>query len=448
MPLKRSVNPEQGCIVDRSMPTGGQDRFIPNRREMNLSERPLFWIKEVDSSKQSPMRRAFNECMAQNLGVTKTKILSFKTKAPAVPVNGFQSQLKIVYTQNKTHLVPKPLRYICSTPEKVLDAPELMDDYYLNLLDWGVSNVLAVALGQALYLWNAELGTIKELCQSSNEEDYITSVKFVAEGGTFLAVGTAFAETQLWDIEAGKILRTMKGHNDRVSSLCWNEHILTSCGRDSLIINHDVRVADHVVNKLVGHEQEICGLAWSPDGNTLASGGNDNMLCLWDAKNGLGSGRVWHPRLVLREHNAAVKAISWSPHQSNVLATGAGTSDRCIKIWNPCNGKVVHSVDTGSQVCSLLWNPHEEELLSSHGFTENQLTLWKYPGMLRVKELKGHTSRVLYTTISPCGTIVCSASADESLRFWKVFETSKKTHTVASDGARQASRFHKMDGLR
>ncbi len=43
------------------------------------------------------------------------------------------------------------------------------------------------------------------------------------------------------------------------------------------IHHHDVRVADHHVGTLKSHEQEICGLKWSPDGRFLASGGNDNI---------------------------------------------------------------------------------------------------------------------------------------------------------------------------
>ena len=40
-------------------------------------------------------------------------------------------------------------------PERILDAPELVNDYYLNLLDWSADNRLAVALGADVYLWNA-----------------------------------------------------------------------------------------------------------------------------------------------------------------------------------------------------------------------------------------------------------------------------------------------------
>lgn len=38
---------------------------------------------------------------------------------------------------------------------QVLDAPALQDDFYLNLVDWSAQNVLAVGLGNCVYLWNA-----------------------------------------------------------------------------------------------------------------------------------------------------------------------------------------------------------------------------------------------------------------------------------------------------
>ncbi len=98
-----------------------------------------------------------------------------------------------------------------------------------------------------------------------------------------------------------------------------------------------------------------------------------------------------------------------------MLATGGGTADRTIKIWNAANGKCLNSVNTGSQVCSLIWNKNEKELLSSHGFSENQLCLWKYPSMERLAELKGHTGRVLYMCQGPTGTLRRRSTAHECL---------------------------------
>lgn len=47
-------------------------------------------------------------------------------------------------------------------------------------------------------------------------------------------------------------------------------------------------------------------------------------------------------------------------------------------------------------MCALQWSKHQKELVSSHGFSEYQLCLWKYPSMAKIKELRGHTARVLH----------------------------------------------------
>ena len=47
---------------------------------------------------------------------------------------------------------------VCSSPEKILDAPEIVDDFYLNILDWGKNNLLAIGLSSNLYIWNAKNG--------------------------------------------------------------------------------------------------------------------------------------------------------------------------------------------------------------------------------------------------------------------------------------------------
>ncbi|XP_044411273.1 cell division cycle 20.5, cofactor of APC complex [Triticum aestivum] len=175
-----------------------------------------------------------------------------------------------------------------------------------------------------------------------------------------------------------------------------------------------------------GHEREVCGLKWSESGQKLASGGNDNLLHIWDvsmASSAQSTGRTqWLHRL--DDHLAAVKALAWCPFQSNLLASGAGVNDRCIKFWNTQTGACLNSVDTGSQVCALLWNKNDRELLSSHGFMQYQLTLWKYPSMVKMAELNGHTYPVLYMAQSPDGCTVASAATDEELRIWNVFGTS------------------------
>ena len=80
------------------------------------------------------------------------------------------------------------MRKIPKVPFKVLDAPQLQDDFYLNLVDWSSNNVLAVGLDGAVYIWSACTSQVKKLCEVP-EGDSITSVAW-AQQGTHLAVGT------------------------------------------------------------------------------------------------------------------------------------------------------------------------------------------------------------------------------------------------------------------
>jgi len=403
---------------------------------------------DENSIMKSDFQETLKKTMIRDNG--NARVLALSSKAPAPPEEHINS-LKVLYSQNSsmsTHRrkVNKVTRHIPSAPERILDAPDLMDDYYLNLIDWSCVNIIAVALGQSVYLWNAATGAIDELLTLEHEDDYVSSVSWVKEGGSYLAVGTNHCDVALWDVEASRQLRSMKGHEARVGALDWNKHILSSGSRDSTIINHDVRVAKHHISTFVGHEQEVCGLKWSPDGETLATGGNDNQLMLWDLRGGQGSSTSMNgshaptiaPRCRLNEHVAAVKALAWCPFQRNVLASGGGTADRCIKFWNGSTGKCLNSIDTGSQVCSLVWSKSEKELLSSHGFSKNQLCLWKYPSMAKIKEFTGHTARVLHLASSPNGEQIVSAAADETLRFWKVFAPMKsKKNTSRSRRGQQ-----------
>nr|DAD24756.1 TPA_asm: hypothetical protein HUJ06_026220 [Nelumbo nucifera] len=68
----------------------------------------------------------------------------------------------------------------------------------------------------------------------------------------------------------------------------------------------------------------------------------------------------------------------------------------------------------------------QELLLQMCGFPKNQLTLWKYPEMLKITKLNGHASRVLFMAQSPDGCMVASAGANEALRIWKVFGSPDK----------------------
>ena len=216
------------------------------------------------------------------------------------------------------------------------------------------------------------------------------------------------------------------GHDDRVTSLAWCHLTLASGSFDRSILQHDIRCR-RPVHSYEGHKAVICSLKWNPESSTLASGSNDNTVRLWDASMSGQRGRnkmfgTSSARLCFNEHKAAVKALDWCPLKRNLLASGGGNKDQTIKFWDTCSGNLENSIDTGSQVSSIAWSKDAREVCTSHGSTENQLILWKYPMMELLKELGGHGDRVLSMEMSPAGSSVVSVSADDTIRFWNIFE--------------------------
>lgn len=360
------------------------------------------------------------------------------------------------------------------TPSRILDAPGLEDDFYLNLLDWcPISNQLAVGLAEELFLWNAATGTVIPVTRLP-EDDRVTAVCWLANG--ILAMGTKAGRLELIDVERATRILAIKSHSARIAVLAsratGTPHLLSSGGRDRSIVHYDTRCsapgptssrgrlgeedpfsgpgtkgspshsssAPIMIGRVCGaHQQEVCGLRWEArPGGLLASGGNDNQLFIWDAR------QLMRPLLSGgNEHGAAIKALAWSPHQRGLLASGGGTADRTIKFWctrassavavvapsssfsatvgEPTPMSSLQTTLTSSQVCNMLWNPHGPELITAHGFSEHQCVRWSYPSMRATALLRGHEQRILYMALSPDGTTVVTGSGDETLRFWPVF---------------------------
>jgi cell division cycle protein 20 (cofactor of APC complex) len=353
-------------------------------------------------TKPTPDALAYESSLASACGMSlNTRILAFK---PAPPESSKPIDLRSQYNRplKKAHAASAQFRRkVLSAPERVLDAPGLVDDYYLNLLDWSSGNQVAIGLERNVYVWSAEAGTVNCLLETS-PDTYVSSVKWSGDGA-YVGVGLGSGEVQIWDVEDGTKLRSMFGHDARVGVMGWSKHLLSTGARNGNVSNHDVRIAQHKVADLVSHTSEVCGLEWRADGAQLATGGNDNLVSIWDARS------LAAPKFIKTNHRAAVKALSWCPWQPNLLATGGGSYDRHIHFWNSTTGARVNSIDTESQVTSLRWSQHYREIVSTSGYPDNSLMIWSYPSLVKNVEIPAHDSRVLHSCLSPDGQMLATA---------------------------------------
>lgn len=126
----------------------------------------------------------------------------------------------------------------------LLDYPNMLDEFYVNLVDWGCHNKVTVSLDKSVHLSDHNNGGIAELISLPGHADGVTSVRFSADGAV-LAIRTNRNNFRLWDVQPMSEVRKMRGHRSRPGSLAWNGATITSGARDDANHNHDVRVSSH-----------------------------------------------------------------------------------------------------------------------------------------------------------------------------------------------------------
>ena len=456
------------------------------KKEKNVINipKPAQSVKQEDDTEeliipQNPFSTRRNSCK---------QIIS---EVRALYQSNFNCFQELISTNNSSEFIRK----ISPEPERILDAPNLTDNFFFNPLDWGSKNILSVCLGPYDYLWNYNNLETDLLSKNNNEIEYCTS-NFM-ENGICIALGLDNGDIELWDIEKKIKIRNLGGHDMRVGTLAWNGYNLFSGSKDTTILGHDVRIKNNVIMKLAkGHTKEVCTIKWNQDFKYLASGGNDNLVCLWDIRGKFNQNKssIWdvlnsqsddesdeediekdinmkeetinynsnhfmdmhlfsnnnnshtntnnfshknknkkndinnniiEPFLILNKHKGPVRSLQWSPWHNNVLATGGGKKDNCIKFFNADTKSVISEYNTGSPVCQILWNKYEKEIISSQSNNKNQICVWSYPKMNKIAELNGHLNRALYMAMSPDGCTLVSGSSDETLRFWNINEREK-----------------------
>ncbi|KAF6988958.1 hypothetical protein CFC21_006370 [Triticum aestivum] len=225
----------------------------------------------------------------------------------------------------------------------------------------------------------------------------------------------------------------------------WSSHNVLSVGLGNCVYLWNA--CSSKVTKLcdLGADNTICSVSWAHCGTHLAVRTNQGTVQIWDAT------RCKRMR-TMESHRMRVGALAWNSsllssgsRDKNILhhdlhgllASGGGTADRCIRFWNTTTNTHLSSMDTGSQVCNLVWSKNVNELVSTHGYSQNQIIVWRYPTMSKLATLTGHTFRVLYLAISPDGQTIVTGAGDETLRFWNVFPSpkSQSSDSLSSIGA-------------
>jgi len=331
------------------------------------------------------------------------------------------------------HQKEKKKRIVKSKPKNIFDAPNIVNDYYYSILDWSRSNMIYIALFDDLYYLNPISGEhsliesiSSEILEFENEK--ISSISYNNCGADMLAVGTSVGILAIIDPITDKLKLSIDACHSRITGLSWMQksQVVYFGTKSGKLGFRDFRSSQENFISVPYPRVEICGLSIQPGDCCFATGDNSNRVMLWDVRN------TSEPTHTFKEHKAAVKTLSWAPSNPNLLATGGGTADCNICIWNVTTGNLLSKKYTGSQVCNIHWSKQYDELVSTHGYTgvgKNTICLWQYPSLDLIKKIKAHDQRVLFSSMSPSGEFLATAAADETLKIWNLFPPEERKQT-------------------
>jgi WD40 repeat protein/serine/threonine protein kinase len=249
------------------------------------------------------------------------------------------------------------------------------------------------------------------------------SPRFTPDGNYLLTTASKDRHVlRFWDLDSGKIIRELRGHNRGVWNLALspNGQRAASGDWDGIVKLWDLQSGREVWS-IKAHTDKINGVAFSPDGNTVASVSRDKTLRTWNANTGAAL-------LTVEPLGRGLRDVRYSS-DGRFIAVGSETFHQKggkATILDAQNGEVTLAVggDNGNEA-NVAFSPDGRQLATAS--TDQIVRIWDSQTGAELRTFVGHTDQVRAIDFSPDGRLLATGSDDRTVRIWDS-ETGKILH--------------------
>jgi WD40 repeat protein/nucleoside phosphorylase len=261
---------------------------------------------------------------------------------------------------------------------------------------------------QSLTLWDTDQGHPLHIFKKLPGNAF--SVAFSPVDKSLLAAAYSNGIIQLLDSKRGEAKGTLVGRSSLVFDVAFSPdgQTLASASDDQAITLWSLDSAQKT-RALRGHSSYVFGVAFKPDGKMLASASADKTVALWSMDHD-------KPVRLLQAHSSHVRAVAFSP-SGELLASGS--DDTTITVWKVNKGRP-HRVlkKHGAPVVSVTFSPDSTMLAS--GSTDRTVILWNVREGVELHRLQGHSGGIARVAFTPNGKVLASAAHDGTVCLWDV----------------------------
>ena len=315
----------------------------------------------------------------------------------------------------------------------------------MNCLAWSADGgtLASGSFDHTIWLWNAQEGTLRVVLQGHSAVGY--SLAFTPDSRSLLS-GSDDGTLRLWEVQRGECVRVLESYVDSLFDLDWSPDgtQLASCGTDAHITIWEM-ASGMPRGVLRGHSWTVSGVAWSRDGRWLASAGWDHAIRLWDPP----TGTCVQILQALDDPETVFFSVAWSPDGERLAS---GTVLQGVLMWEGMGrspGWVRYGLPTG--IRRVAFSPDGTRLVG--GGDDGHVYVWDASDGTLLQRLVGHHGIVRCVTWSPDGMRLASGGGSQGqgeLLVWdaqteallsRLHETSEVVHVLAwnPDGARLIS---------
>jgi Tol biopolymer transport system component/tRNA A-37 threonylcarbamoyl transferase component Bud32/tetratricopeptide (TPR) repeat protein len=248
-----------------------------------------------------------------------------------------------------------------------------------------------------------------------------------AHGVTVKAIGAALGVNEIEPMRAAP--------DSECDAVAWSPdgNLLASAHTDGTVRLFD-GVARQAIRVMRGHADRVLSIAWSPDGKTLASASDDKTLLLWDVATGS----------ILRScegHTDWVLSVVWSP-DGKILASGS--RDMTLRLWDGSTGNTLRTCEGHTDpVTSVAWSPDGATLAS--GSYDRTIKLWEAATGRAVATFEGR-GPIRSVAWNPDARMLASGAEDMDIRLWDVV-SGRVLRRLEGHGGVVCSVAFRADGL-